>query len=111
MVELGQLESRHQDFAKKGIRLVVVSDDDQAAATKTQKDFPHLVVIADTDHKLANAVAVLQPGMGKGGTDTNAPTTVFTDSSGTVRWIFRPDRFISRLSPDELLQGIQEHWQ
>ena len=42
--------------------------------------------------------------------DTNAPTTFLVDGSGYVRWVYRPDRFIERLSADELLQAISETW-
>jgi alkyl hydroperoxide reductase subunit AhpC len=101
MVELGQLEKRHEDFSKRGLRVVVVSNDDQPTSQKTQADFPHLVVIADTDQKLAKALQVLDPGTG-----ANAPTTFLVDRSGTVRWLFRSESFLERLSPDELLEAI-----
>ncbi len=75
----------------------------------TQAAFPHLVIASDPDQAMARAFAVIQPGMGRGGTDTNAPTTFLVGGEGTVRWVFRPDRFIVRLSPDELLAAIDEH--
>ena len=109
MVELGQLEKRHEDFAKRNVRVVVVSNDDQPTAQQTQADFPHLVVVADTHLKLAKALEVLHPGMGPHGTDTNAPTTFLVDGGGAVRWLFRPERFLARLSPDELLEAIDKH--
>jgi alkyl hydroperoxide reductase subunit AhpC len=109
MVELGQLEKRHQDFANRNVRVVVVSNDDQATAQQTQQDFPHLVVVADSEQKLAKALAVIHPGAGHNGEDTNAPTTFLVDGAGTVRWLFRPDRFVARLSPDELLVEIDRH--
>jgi alkyl hydroperoxide reductase subunit AhpC len=108
MVELGELEKRHEDFAKRNVRVAVVSNDDQASASITQASHPHLLVVADTDQKLATALQVIHPGMGPGGTDTNAPTTFLVDGTGTVRWWFRPDRVIVRLSPDELLAAIDD---
>jgi peroxiredoxin len=108
MEELGQLEKRYQDLAKRNVRVVVISNDDQATARLTQADFPHLTVVADTEQKLAKALQVIQPGVGPGGTDTNAPTTFFVDGSGTVRWLFRPDRFIERISPDDLLAALDK---
>ena len=42
--------------------------------------------------------------------DTNAPTTILVDGDGKVRWFFRPDYFIVRLSPDEFLQAIDKTW-
>src|SRR5437879_11120492 len=106
MVELGELEKHHEDFAKKNIRLVVISNEDQPAAQKTKADFPDLWVVADKDQKLAKALQVLHPGMGPGGIDTNAPTTFLVDGTGTVRWFFRPDRIFHRLSPEELLSEV-----
>jgi hypothetical protein len=46
---------------------------------------------------------------GPKGEDTNAPTTMLVDGAGTVRWIYRADRFMVRLSPDELLKEVDEH--
>ena len=108
MVELGQLESSHQEFAKRNVRVAVISNDDQSAARETQTQFPHLVVVADTDQKLAKALQVIHPGVGPGGSDTNAPTTFYVDGSGILRWYFRPDRIIVRLSPEELLAAIDQ---
>ena len=106
MVELGELEKHQQEFAKRKLRVVVISNDDQATARKTQADFPHLVVVADTDQTMAKAMDVIHPGAAQDGSDTNAPTTFLVDGSGTVRWLFRPDRFLVRLTPNELLKAI-----
>ncbi len=106
MDELGQLEEQHAAFAKRNVRVVVVSNDDLATAAKTQAQFPDLTVVSDTHQNLAKSLQVVQPGIGPGGTDTNAPTTFLVDGGGTVRWLFRPDRFIERLAPDQVLAAI-----
>jgi peroxiredoxin len=106
LAELGQLEKQIAEFKKRNVRLVVVSNDDQPKARKTHEDFPDLVVVADSEQKLAKAVEVIHASAGEGGTDTNAPTTFLLDGTGTVRWMFRPDRFLERLSPRELLAAI-----
>jgi hypothetical protein len=31
------------------------------------------------------------------------------DSKGTVRWLYRSPEVIARLSPDEVLQAIDQH--
>jgi len=111
MLELGGLEKHHEEFDKRKIRIVVVSNDDQATAAMTQTQFPDLIVISDAQQNLAKAVRVIQPGMGPGGSDTNAPTTFLVDGAGYVRWLFRPDRFLVRLSPDKLLAAVDETWQ
>ena len=106
MVELGELESHERQFAAKHVRVVVISDDDVKTARLTQADFPHLVVVSDADHNIANAMEVIHQGAGRDGGDTNAPTTFLVDGKGQVKWFFRPDRFIERLPAEELLKSI-----
>jgi hypothetical protein len=55
---------------------------------------------------MARAMQVIQPGAGQDGKDTNAPTTFLVDGGGQVLWVFRPDRYITRLAADELLRSI-----
>jgi alkyl hydroperoxide reductase subunit AhpC len=108
MIELGELEKRQEEFAKRHVRVVVVSNDSQAIAQKTQTDFPHLVVVADDRQSLAIAIGVLHPGMGPGGEDTNAPTTFLVDGSGNVRWWSR-NQIMVRLSPEEVLEAVDKN--
>ena len=110
MVELGQLEKHHQAFDEKKVRIIVISNDDQPTAQSTQSDFPHLTVVADTNQNLAKAMQVIHLGAGSHGEDTNAPTTFLIDGSGRVCWFRRPERFLTRLSPSELLRAIDETW-
>jgi peroxiredoxin len=107
MVELGELESHERQFADKHVRVVVISNDDLETARITQAEFPHLVVVSDADQNIANAMEVIHKGAGRDGSDTNAPTTFLVDGQGQVQWFFRPDRFIERLSADELLKSIE----
>ena len=88
------------------MQVVAISNDAPDAARKTQKDVEHLLIIADTEQKLAKAVGVLHPGAGPQHTDTNAPTTILVDGSGVVRWLFRPSRVIERLPAVEVLALI-----
>jgi peroxiredoxin len=106
MVELGELEAHQQQLAERHVRVMVISDDDLESARATQADFPHLVVVSDASRDMARAMDVVQPGAGKEGSDTNAPTTFLLDGRGQVLWLFRPDRYISRLAPDDLLRAI-----
>ena len=75
MVELGELEKRHQDFENRHVRVVAISNDDQPTAQATQADFPHLLIISDPEQNMAKAMQVIHPGAGSVGGDTNAPTT------------------------------------
>jgi peroxiredoxin len=110
MLELGGLEKHHAEFGKRNVRIVVVSNDDQASATTTQTEFPDLIVISDAQQNLAKAMQVIQPAKWPGGSDTNAPTTFLVDGAGYVRWLFRPDSFFVRLSADKLLAAVNETW-
>ena len=109
MIELVQLESRHEEFEKRKTRVVVVSLEGEEDAKLTQAELPHLVVIADAERKLAEALDVVHPESNPEGGDTTAPTTLLVDGKGIVRWIFRPERFLKRLSPAEVLSAVDEH--
>jgi alkyl hydroperoxide reductase subunit AhpC len=109
MVELGQLEEQHAAFTGRGVRVVVVSMEGTKEAEATQRQFPHLVVIADAERGLTGAVDAIHVGAGPDGADIAMPTTLLIDGHGVVRWIFRPDSFLGRLSPTEVLAAIDTH--
>jgi len=106
MIELGQLEANHDEFANRHTRVVAVSVDGLDDSKKTKQDFPHLVIVADTDHKLVDAVQVLHAKAGERGEDVAAPTTIFVDKHGVVRALFRPTNVASRLSASEVLAMV-----
>src|SRR5437660_8379150 len=110
MVELGQLEERHADFEKRKVRVLAISQDDLENSKKTQEACPHLQIVSDANASIANALDLLDKvHHGPKGEDTNAPTTILVDGAGTVRWVYRADRFMVRLSPDELLRAVDEY--
>src|SRR5438132_14262632 len=106
MIELGELESQHAEFTSRQTQVVAVSQDGLDLTKETQKDFPHLVHVADHERKLMTAVAVLHPGAGEHGEDVAAPTTVFVDKQGVVRWVYRPSNLMTRLSATEVLARV-----
>jgi peroxiredoxin len=106
MIELGQLEAHWQEFEKRKVRVVVISVQGPDETAATQVDFPHLVVVSDEEHNMADAVEVIHRHSAPGGSDTAAPTTILVDGRGTVRWTFRPDRVMTRLSPQEVLAAV-----
>jgi peroxiredoxin len=108
MAELGQLESRHQDFESLNVRVVATSLDGLGDSAQTQQKFPHLVILSDEKEGLARAAGTLAPQHSESGGDTNAPTTVLIDRHGEVRRVRRPDRFLERFSPDEVLKMVDE---
>jgi peroxiredoxin len=109
MIELGQLERRHEDFARRGTQVIVSSVEGTEDAQKTQAQFPHLLVLSDQGMGLSQAAALIHEHAGPGGSDIDMPTTFLVDRQGTVRWLFRPSAVIERLSPDEVLQAIDQH--
>jgi alkyl hydroperoxide reductase subunit AhpC len=111
MIELGQLERRHEDFARRNTRVLVVSVEGLEDAKKTQADFPHLLVLADEGRGLSNAAGLIHANSAPDGGDTDAPTTILVDRQGMVRWLYRSPQLIVRLSPDQVLQAIDEHTQ
>jgi peroxiredoxin len=109
MLELGQLERRHEDFKRRNTRVIVVSLDGVADAAKTQADFPDLTVLSDEKRGLSNALSVIHAKSAPNGGDTSAPTTVLIDRNGIVRWVYRTPHVSARLSPDDLVEAIDQH--
>src|SRR5262249_5235351 len=108
MIELGQLERRHEDFARRDTRVIVVSMEGTEDAAKTQADFPHLLVLADERRGLSDTAALVHTRVTPDGKDADMPTTIMVDRQGRLRWLSRPPVVIRRLSPDEVLQAIDE---
>ncbi len=109
MIELGQLERRAEDFSRRHARVIVFSMDGVEASKKTQADFPHLLVLSDKDKALANALAIVHAHAAPDGADANMPTTILVDRTGVVRWLHRPPSLLTPLSPDEVLQAVDEN--
>jgi peroxiredoxin len=110
MKELVQLERRHEDFAKRQTRVIAVSVDGLEEAKQTQAQFPHLLVLSDEGHGLSDAAELIDAkNKGPKNSTIDAPTTILVDRHGTVRWLYRPSEVLSRLSPDEVLQAIDQH--
>jgi peroxiredoxin len=109
MIELGQLERHHEDFTRRGTRVIVISLEGQDDARQTQARFPHLLVLADAGRGLSEVVGLIHTHSAPDGGDTSAPTTILIDRQGIVRWLYRSGAVVARLSPDEVLQAIDLH--
>jgi peroxiredoxin len=109
MVELGQLERRHEDFESRHVRVIAISMEGIDDAKKTQADFPHLVVLADEGRGLSDAAALVHAHANPHGGDIDVPTTILVDHKGTVRWLYRSPEVVARLSPDEVLQAVDQN--
>lgn len=108
MVELGELESRKQEFLNRKVTIYAISNDDRETAALTQASFPGLKIVSDANQEVATTLGVLHPGGGPGGGDTNAPTTFLVDGTGKVQRVFRESRFLTRTDPDTELRAIDE---
>ncbi len=75
LARLGQLEGKAGVFQKKHVRIMAVSLDNLEDSKATQAKFPHLLVVADFDKKLSEAVQVVNG-------NANAPTTILVDGQG-----------------------------
>jgi peroxiredoxin len=64
--------------------------------------------VADSGHKLVDAVEVMHAGAGEHGEDVAAPTTMFVDKHGVVRTLFRPSNVARRLSVAEALAIVDK---
>ena len=89
MIELGELERRHEDFARRNTRVIVASMEGLDDAKRTQTDFPHFLVLADEARGLSEAAGLVHAHAAPDGRDADAPTTILVDREGTVRWIYR----------------------
>ena len=109
MIELGQLEAKHQDFTSRNIRIVAASVDRPEEAAKTQQQFPHITIVSDAEEQLMRATGMLGPQKSPEGKVIADPTTVLVNRTGTVDAILRADRYINRPTPDEVLSVAQKH--
>ena len=108
MTELVQLERRHEEFPRRNARVIVVSMEGLDDARKTQAGLPHLTVLSDEGRGLSEAARLIHSHAGPDGGDIDIPTTILVDKRGTVRWLYRSPSVIARLSPDDLLQAIDQ---
>ena len=67
-------------------------------------------VVADKERGLCSVVDLIHPHSAPDGGDTAAPTTILIDRTATVKWLFRPDRYLRRLSPNELLAAVDKYF-
>jgi alkyl hydroperoxide reductase subunit AhpC len=109
MVELVQLERRHDDFPRRNTRVLVVSIEGVDDAKKTEADYPHLNVVSDHERKLSEAAGLIHPHAAPDGGDADVPTTILVDRQGVVRWLYRSLAVIVRLSPDDVLHAIDQY--
>lgn len=89
--------------------MIAVTLENCELAAQTEAEFPHLLVLCDEGHGLSEAVGAVHAKAAPDGSDAATPTTLLVDRHGQLRWLFRPQAAITRLSPDDLLQAIDQH--
>jgi hypothetical protein len=89
--------------------VIAISLEGTDKAAKTQEQNPHLLVLADQGRGLSEAAKLIHSHAAPDGSDADMPTTILIDRQGVVRWIHRPTEIVSRLSPPEVLQLIDQH--
>jgi peroxiredoxin len=109
MIELGELEAHHEEWDRRQARVVVVSLEGRDDAAKTQARFPHLRTVADADGRLIDTIGVRHAHAAPDGRDAAAPTTILVDHDGIVRWLFRPGRYLTRLTPDDVVAAVDQY--
>lgn len=108
MAELRELEKMHDEFAKRKVRVAVVSPETKEEAAKSKTQFPDLTVIADSDYNLIKSVGVVHD-KAKFGEDSAMPTTILVDKDGVVRWIHRPADVFARMPAKDLLVEVDRN--
>jgi len=76
MIELGQLNARHDDFRQRKVRIVAVSLETLEEARQTQGDFPQLFIASDQTRDLSEKLDLIHEDTNPNGGDTSAPTAV-----------------------------------
>jgi hypothetical protein len=66
------------------------------------------VVLADQARGLSEQAGLIHAGAGPDGSDIDVPTTILVDRRGTIRWLYRSPEVLARLSPDEVLQAVDQ---
>lgn len=89
--------------------MIAVSVEGVEDARQTQAQFPRLLVLSDEGHGLSDAADLIDAkNKGPNNRAIDAPTTILVDRHGTVRWLYRPGEVITRLSPEEVFQAIDQ---
>src|SRR5260370_39794948 len=108
MIELGQLEKHHEEFARRNTRVIVISVEEPGEAKKTQDQFPHLLVLADHTRDLTEKAKLIHTRAAPDGSDAATPTTFVADRQGILRWGYRSREGIARLAPEEGIQPVAQ---
>ena len=115
-VELERVRARYDDIAARGVDVVAISvDPPETSAALRERLGGRIEFVSDAQGTLLDRLGVRDrdglPGAfanGRAGRDIFLPTTFLLDEQHRVRWVYRPDTYRVRATPDEILAAIDE---
>ncbi|MBM4247024.1 MAG: redoxin domain-containing protein [Deltaproteobacteria bacterium] len=113
-VELERVRARYDDIAARGVDVVAISVDPPATSAALRERLGgRIEFVSDQDGTLLDQLGVRQrdgvPAQLAGdraSRDIFLPTTFLLDEQHRVRWVYRPDTYRVRATPDEILVAI-----
>ena len=106
MAELGGLENKKKEFAKRAVDILAISVDGLEDSAAVQELFPSIKIISDESMSMANAFGLVHKGAGPNGEDIAVPTTFVLDGTGAIKFVYRSPAVPERQSAEELLESI-----
>lgn len=113
-VELAQVRERYDEIAARGVDVVAISvDPPETSAALRDRLGGKIEFVSDQSGVLLDGLGVRDrdglPGAfanGRASRDIFLPTTFLLDEQHRVRWVYRPDTYRVRATPDEILAAI-----
>ena len=114
--ELEQVRARYDDIAARGVDVVAISVDPPATSAALRERLGgRIEFVSDESGTLLDRLGVrdrdgmpAQLGGARASRDIFLPTTFLLDEQHRVRWVYRPDTYRVRATPDEILVAIDE---
>ena len=120
MTELGELRKSYGAIRERGVELVAVSVDPPEVSERLRQRLGFDIrFLSDPGGLLLDSlglrheggrppafIAPAAPGAPPPGPDIFLPATFLVDGDGVVRWVYRPDTYRMRATPDEVVAAI-----
>lgn len=107
MTELQGLQSRYEDFHRRGAEVIAVSVDpvEKNAAVAADLELRYRV-LADPELRAVDAYGLRHAGAGVDEHDIARPATFVIDEQGVIRWRNVTPDYSKRPTPDEVLSQV-----
>ena len=107
MAELQGLQSRHDEFEKRGVTVFAISADPVETNAQVVRDLGlQFRILSDSQLTAIDAFGLRDPGAGVEGKDIARPATFLLDEQGVVRWRNLTSDYRVRPRPDGILAQI-----